>query len=60
MQIGDKLIIQMPRYIAVLYVSELQNLLSLDKTLWEKAIRRGKSESRFQKEQARKPKGAQS
>lgn len=57
MQIGDKVIIQMPRYIAVLYVSELQNLLSLDKTLWEKAIQRGKSEARFQKEQGRKPKG---
>ena len=60
MQIGDKVIIQMPRYVAVLYVSELQNLLSLDKNLWEKAIQRGKSEMRFQKEQGRVAKGGAS
>ena len=56
MQIGDKIIVQMPRYIAVLYVSELQSLLSLDKNLWELAIRRGKSEARFQKEEERRGK----
>ena len=57
MQIGDKIIVQMPRYVAVLYVNELQELLSMDRNLWEKAIRRGKSEARFLKEQDRRPGG---
>lgn len=53
MQIDNKLVIQMPRYVAVLYVNEIQDMLSQNKELWEKAIRRGKSESRFQKEEGR-------
>jgi len=57
MQIGNKIIVQMPRYVAVIFVNELQDMLSRDKELWEKAIRRGKAELRFQKEQGRKPSG---
>ncbi len=60
MQIDNKLIIQMPRYVAVIYVNELQDLLSQNRELWTKAIQRGKSEMRFQKEQGRVAKGGAS
>ena len=57
MQIDNKLIIQMPRYVAVLFLSELQDMLAQNKDIWEKAIRRGKAEARFLKEQGRVAKG---
>ena len=60
MQIDNKLIIQMPRYVAVLFLTELQDMLAQNKDIWEKAIKRGKSEARFQKEQGRVAKGGAS
>lgn len=60
MQIGDKIIIQMPRYVAVLFLSEIQDMLAQNKDIWTKAIQRGKSEMRFQKEQGRVAKGGAS
>ena len=59
MQIDNKLVIKFPGYIAVVYLNELQAMLSQNKDLWAEAIRRGKAESRFQKEQQRLGKGGQ-
>ncbi len=60
LQIDNKLIIKMPRYVAVIYVNELQDLLSQNRALWERAIQRGKSEARFQQSQCRVAKGGAS
>ena len=60
MQIDNKLIIRMPGYIAVIYANEFQEMLSQNRELWEKAIRRGKAEARFLKEQGRVAKGGAS
>ena len=59
-QVDNKLIIQMPRYVAVLFLNELQEMLAQNKDIWEKAIRRGKSEARFQQSQGRVAKGGAS
>ena len=57
MQVDSKLIIKFPGYIAVVYLNELQAMLSQNKDLWAEAIRRGKAEGRYQKEQNRTGKG---
>lgn len=53
-QIDDKIIVQMPKHLVVLYVRELQEMLAKNLDIWEAAIRRGKSESRYQSEQLRR------
>ena len=57
MQIGNKIIVQMPRYIAVFFVNELAEMFSTNRDIWEQAIRRGKSEARFQKSEQRVGRG---
>ena len=54
MQVDDKIIVQMPKHLVVLYVRELQEMLAKNLDIWEAAIRRGKSEARYQSEQLRR------
>lgn len=53
MQIDDKIIVRLPKHIVVLFVREIQEMLSKNLDIWEAAIRRGKAEARFQAEQRR-------
>jgi hypothetical protein len=46
--VEDKIIIILHKHIAVLYPSEIQKLLLNDEELYIKAMKRGKSEKRYQ------------
>ncbi|MCI2061907.1 MAG: hypothetical protein LKJ83_03960 [Eubacteriaceae bacterium] len=44
---SQRVVVQCRKYIAVLYADEIERLLHKDMDLFEKAVRRGKSEKRY-------------
>lgn len=52
------IIIRLPRQIVALTEGEVMLMLKANPVIWLDGVKRGKGVSRYEKEQARKPKGA--
>lgn len=53
----EKIIVPLHKHIAVLYPAEIQKLLLKDEELYIKAMKRGKSEKRYQANEYREKQG---
>ena len=49
----DRIIVKLPKQILILYPSEILKCVVADSDIYEKALRRGKSESRFRAQERR-------
>ena len=52
-QTNERIVVEFPRHIVVLYPPELKKLLERDIELYEKALKRGKSELRYRANEKR-------